>query len=142
MSIRTGGLVLAVLVAFAAVGCGSDDTDGASTADTVDTTPVDSVGGGDELPDREPDVTGVVAIGVGDAEPTRSLAEPSDAYYEAMALAGRDGEPLVVGPDGSVLSATDLDDGDEIAVWIEGGCAESFPVQCDVIAIRVTQPAP
>ncbi len=139
MSIRTGGLVLAALVALAAVGCGSDDTDGASTADT---TTVDSVGGGDELPDREPDVTGVVAIGVGDAESTRSLAEPSDAYYDAMALAGRDGEPLVVGSDGSVLSAGDLDDGDEIAVWIEGGCAESFPVQCDVIAIRVTQPAP
>ncbi len=135
-------MVLVAVAALAVVGCGSDDTEGPSTADTVNTTPVNSVGGGDELPDREPDVTGVVAVGVGDAQPGRSLAEPSDAYYEGMALAGRDGEPLVVGPDGSALSVTDLADGDEIAVWIEGGCAESYPVQCDVIAIRVTQPAP
>jgi hypothetical protein len=141
MSIRIGGLVLVAVAALAAVGCGSDDPAGSATSAPANTTAATSVGGDDELPDREPEVTGVVAAGVGDAQPTRFLAEPSDAYYEGMALAGSDGEPLVVGPDGDVLSVTDLNDGDEIAVWIEGGCAESYPVQCDVTAIRVTQPA-
>jgi hypothetical protein len=113
MSMRIGGLVLTVVVVLATLGCGSDDN---------------------ALPDRAPDATGVVAE-------TRSLVDSSDAYYEGMGLSRSDGEPLVVGPDGDVLSVTDLADGDEIAVWVEGACAESYPVQCDVVAIHITRPA-
>lgn len=118
MNTRIGGLVLVAVAVMTALGCASD-----SASDT-------------EVPDREPDATGVVA------QPTRSLADSSDGYYEGMGLSRNDGEPLVVGPDGDVLSVTDLADGDEIAVWVEGGCAESYPVQCDVVAIRIIRPAP
>lgn len=137
MSTRIGGLVLVAVAVLVSLGCGSDDPAGSPTSEPGSTAPVSAVGGGDdELPDREPDATGVVA------QPTRSLAASSDAYYEGMGLSRNDGEPIVVGLDGNVLSVTDLADGDEIAVWVEGGCAESYPVQCDVVAIHIIRPAP
>jgi hypothetical protein len=136
MRTRIGGLVLAVVAVLAGLGCGSDEPAESATTEPVSTAPVSSVGGSDdELPGREPDATGVVGT-------ARSLAGSSDAYYEGMGLARHDGDPLVVGPDGDVLSVSDLRDGDEIAVWIDGACAESYPVQCDVVAIRITRPAP
>lgn len=136
MSMRIGVVVLVAVAVLAASGCGSDDAAGSSTTEPVGSSPVTSIGGSDsELPDREPDATGVVG-------PARSLTESSDAYYEGMGLSRNDGEPLVVGPDGDVLSMADLTDGDEIAVWVGDACAESYPVQCDVLAIHVTRPAP
>ncbi len=65
------------------------------------------------------------------------LGEPSDPYYELMLL--RRGDPVVVdGETGKTLDIADLDDGAEVEVWITGGCAESFPVQCEVVALRVS----
>lgn len=105
--------------------------------------PSDSVGGLDAaLPDRDPDATGVVGAGLGNSQPTGFLAQSSDSYYDGMALSRSDIEPLVIGADGDVLSVGDLSNGDEIAVWVAGGCAESSPVQCDVVAIHVLRPAP
>lgn len=84
------------------------------------------------VPDRDPDVTGTVEAGQGGAV----LVEPSDRYYERMAIVGDDGT-LVVGSDGEALDPDDLATGDAVEVWVGEACAESFPVQCDVIAVRV-----
>lgn len=82
-----------------------------------------------------PDVTGVVAGG--------ALTRASDPYYEGMALASARREPSVLAADGSQATVADLRDGDRVEVWLgpEGMCAESTPVQCDVLTVRVTQTA-
>ena len=85
------------------------------------------------IPDREPDVTGVVAGADGPGGPV--LAEPSDGYFEGMSLLR--GNPVVVGSDGAVVPVLTIEDGDAVEVWIDGPCAESFPVQCDVTALRL-----
>lgn len=83
---------------------------------------------GDALPGREPEVTGVVQ----DLE----LTEPSDRYYERLGLAG-DEDTVVVDADGEPVTTADLRDGDEVDVWVSSSCAESFPVQCGIEAVRV-----
>ena len=94
---------------------------------------VSACAAGPTVPDREPDVTGVVA---GADEPGGPvLAEPSDRYFEGMGLLR--GDPVVVDADGQATSIATLEDGDAVEVWIEGICGESFPVQCDVTAIRL-----
>jgi hypothetical protein len=121
------------------------DSDHADSDPTVPATsgPFASVGGLDaSLPDRDPDAIGVVGAGLGNSQSTGFLAQPSDSYYDGMALSRSDNEPLVIGADGDVLSVADLGNGDEIAVWVAGGCAESSPVQCDVVALHVLRPAP
>lgn len=85
------------------------------------------------VPDRDSDVTGVVA---GADEPGGPvLAEPSDGYFEGMGLLR--GDPVVADADGREVPVSELDDGDAVEVWIDGACAESFPVQCDVTALRL-----
>ncbi|MCF4122276.1 hypothetical protein L1785_14950 [Antribacter sp. KLBMP9083] len=86
------------------------------------------------IPDREPDVTGVVAGAGGSGDPV--LAEPSDDYFEGMRLLR--GDPVIVrGDDGEPVPSTELDDGDEVEVWTDGACAESYPVQCGIVALRL-----
>lgn len=85
---------------------------------------------GGPVPDREPDVTGVAAAD-GDA---LVLAEPSDRYYEGMRLPTQG--TAVVGPGGG---PTTLAAGDAVEVWVAGPCAESFPVQCEVGAVRLVE---
>jgi hypothetical protein len=79
-----------------------------------------------------PDVTGVVAVQ--DAGPV--LTQASDPYYEGMGLSLAD--PSVVSDTGA-LTLDDLADGDAVEVWLPETsiCAESAPVQCDVLTIRV-----
>jgi hypothetical protein len=64
-----------------------------------------------------------------------------DEYYQGMSVrpAG-DEEPLVRGTDGSTLSTDDLVSNDVVWVWVDGPCAESSPVQCQVSAIVVDRP--
>jgi hypothetical protein len=143
MRVRSGALFLVAALVLISVGCGSNDRAGSDSTVPATSVPFSSVGGVDaSLPDRDPDATGVVGAGVGDSQPTGFLAQSSDSYYDGMGLWRSDSEPVVVGADGDVLSVTDLNTGDEIDVWVAGGCAESFPVQCDVVAIRVIRPAP
>ncbi|MBZ2197404.1 hypothetical protein [Occultella gossypii] len=80
-------------------------------------------------PDRDPDVTGTV----GSEGTTLVLAAPSDPYYEGMDLLR--GDPGVLRGD-QPIEAAELVDGEDVEVWIEGGCAESFPVQCQVVTVR------
>lgn len=89
---------------------------------------------GAAVPDRAPDVTGVVGVGEGAGEPV--LVEASDAYYEGMGLLR--GEPVVV-RDGTQVPASELRDGTPVEVWTAGACAESYPVQCDIEAVRVLE---
>jgi len=141
--VRAGGLFLAAALVLPSVGCGGNDCVGSSSTVRGTSAPVSSMGGVDaSLPDRDPDATGVVGAGVGDSQPTGFLAQSSDSYYDGMGLGRSDSEPLVIGPDGDVLSVTDLNNGDEIAVWVAGGCAESNPVQCDVAVIHVIRTGP
>lgn len=115
-----GALVLA-----AAAGCGPAGSPAAPAP-----TASEHLGG-----QPTPDVTGVVAGG--------SLTQASDPYYEGMGLAGTNGEPSVLAADGSQATVADLHDGDRVEVWLgpEGLCAESSPVQCDVLTVRVTEAA-
>jgi hypothetical protein len=79
-----------------------------------------------------PDVTGVVAVQ--DAGPV--LTQASDPYYEGMGLSLAD--PSVVS-DAGALTLDDLADGDAVEVWLPrpATCAESAPVQCEILTIRV-----
>jgi hypothetical protein len=113
------GAALATVALLAAVTAGCADT---------------GARGGGSPPDREPDVSGVVA---GTGEPGGAvLAEPSDAYYEGMGLLR--GDPLIVkGDDAQPVSPAELEDGQRVDVWTDGVCAESFPVQCGITALRL-----
>jgi hypothetical protein len=128
---------VAVAVAVALVGCGGDDPAGSATTAPPASVPASGDGVG-QLPDRDADVTGVVGTGDEYMAPPH-LLEPSDGYYLGMSLL--QGDPVVVAADGTVVAASDLQDGDEVAVWTGEACAESFPVQCDIVAIQVTDPS-
>lgn len=89
---------------------------------------------GSGLPGRAADVTGVVTAPSDDLpwdEP--SLSQASDAYYEGMPL--RLADAVVVDADGAAIEAPAEDD--TVEVWIGDGCAESSPVQCEIVALRV-----
>lgn len=137
---RARSLAIGAVVAMLTVDCGSDSTSEPAASQPA-TTSGASVDAGEppaagSLPERDPDVTGVVGAGPGAQVGT--LVEASDSYFEGMGLRLSGREPLVVGADGQKLTVDDVDDGDRVAVWVAGGCAESFPVQCDVVAIEVT----
>ncbi|MBB2924069.1 hypothetical protein [Cellulomonas cellasea] len=83
---------------------------------------------GDELPGREPDVTGVVE--------QLTLTGASDPYYEGMSLAGGE-DTVVVDAAGEPATTAGLVDGDDVEVWVDDACNESRPVQCTVEAVRV-----
>ncbi|WP_163542902.1 hypothetical protein [Occultella kanbiaonis] len=88
---------------------------------------------GPAIPDREPNATGVVSVA--GASPKVVDAQPEG--FEGMDLAGADDHPVVVDGDGGRVQVEELVDGDEIEIWIEGECGTSFPVQCEVVAIRI-----
>jgi hypothetical protein len=84
------------------------------------------------IPDRAPDVTGVVDGAGTPGGP--ALADPSDDYFAGMALAPDDAVVVRGGADGALAA---LRDGEAVEVWIDWPCQESFPVQCTVVALRV-----
>lgn len=140
-SLRAGVVGAALLVAITAsgAGCGDDDRGASSpaTGPVASVAPTSPVRGG-ELPDREADVMGFVGTG-GEYPAPPHLAKATNDYYLGMGLLR--GDPIVRGADGTPMSPSELEEGDEVAVWIDGGCAESFPVQCDIVAVVVTRRA-
>lgn len=125
--------LLSLALAIGVAGCSGDDSnDGGpeATQNTAGSLPSSAA----ELPDREPDVTGLV--GLGDEYPrSPHLAEASDEYYLGMYLLGSN--PAVHDGDGDPLGEGGLNAGDQVSVWVDGGCEESFPVQCGVVAVQV-----
>ena len=124
-------LVPALFLAVALLGCGSD---GSGDPAPPDDTPTDSVPAQTGVPERAPDVAGVLAFGDG-AVGSPHLQRATDGYYEGMNVLL--GDPIVVDADGDALDRSELADGDGVEVWIDGACAESFPVQCRIAAVRV-----
>jgi hypothetical protein len=97
------------------------------------------------VPGRPPDLVGTVAGEPGaaylvDTSPTTDFGPD---YFEGMSIVTEParGETVVVGSDDRALPSPGLEAGDVVEVWIGDVCAESSPVQCDVVAIRVTAQA-
>lgn len=81
------------------------------------------------VPSGEPDVTATVSR----TASTVVLTDVDDEYFRGMAL--RADTPVVDGAGDTTTQA--LRDGDRVRVWIDGGCAESYPVRCTVAAVQV-----
>ena len=113
-------LALAVLVVGLAGAC-DDPQDG-------NLPPVD--------PSTEPVVRGTLDSAVTDGSDQFRLVDASDRYYEGMAV-----RPLQVATitdrSGVAIGAEDLTTGTLVDVWLSGGCAESYPVQCTVAQLQV-----
>ena len=109
-------------------------TTAGAIATTTETTTAPGSDGPSALPDRSPTVTGTV--GTDEAGRPGTLDDASDGYYAGMGL--RQGDPVVVDTGtGEFVPIESLRAGERISVWIDGGCRESLPVQCDITAIAV-----
>ena len=134
------------LLLIAGVGC-ADDADDPDTPDILDPSDDDSSndadadgGGTDDVavgtfPTRAPEVTGRLVVDDGAVR----LGEESDSYYAGMVLISPDGgdDVLVVDEGGEDLSRDDLAEAMLVDVWVGDACAESYPVQCDIEALRI-----
>jgi hypothetical protein len=87
------------------------------------------------LLDRDPDVTGVVAMSSEKDGPV--LTQPSDRYFDGMSLLG--GDPVILGSGGERIPSSELEQGDRVEVWVGDVCAESYPVQCEIEAVRLLE---
>ncbi|KAE8764044.1 hypothetical protein [Georgenia thermotolerans] len=86
------------------------------------------------VPDREPDVTGVVHLR--SDERGAVLTEASDGYFEGMGLLRSD--PLILRlPGNRQIEPSEIEAGEGIEVWVGDVCAESDSVQCEIVALRV-----
>lgn len=124
-------MVALAAVAVGATACGDDGGGSGAGSDPTGSSALDEV----RVPLRDPEVTGAVEVDGGVAR----LAEPSDPYFEGMVLTVLDADSsvLVVDAHDEPLLAADLRAGRSVEVWIVGPCAESFPVQCTIEALRV-----
>lgn len=93
-------------------------------------------GCGTVLPSRQPDAVGTVGE-VGSSQAGTVLSFVPDAGYEYFqgTLFVIDDSVTVVGPEGAATEGSDIPIGARVDVWTDL-CAESFPVQCDVVAVR------
>jgi len=114
-ALRATALALTLLVGLTPLlaGCAADDPDGAAAP-----------------PDRPADVDGTVDRDEG----APRLVDASDPYYEGMSLLSA--STVVLDADGARVDGDALVDGDAVEVWADV-CAESYPVQCQVVAVRV-----
>lgn len=119
-------VLLVPLLVLLLVACGDDPDDGAAGAASTPSVTV---------PDRPAEVRGVLD----GADGTFRVVDADDPYYEGMVLlpARGDASPIVVDLDGVELGPDELADGMPVEVWTEGPCAESYPVQCPIQALRV-----
>ncbi|MGV3758101.1 MAG: hypothetical protein ACO1PW_00995 [Actinomycetota bacterium] len=128
MRLRALLVPIAAVALLTSAGCGDDDVVAGGTTSEVPSASTET------LPARQPDVTGVVARSDAGADP--ALSEASDPYFEGMGLLR--GDPVILDDVAAeVLPPSGLEAGDEVAVWVGDACAESYPVQCQVLAIQV-----
>lgn len=133
---RAAALTFAALLAVAGQACGDGGADvGTGEQGTRGSAGEPAATHREGVPDRPADVTGTVALGADPSAP--HLTDASDPYFQGMALLR--GDPAVVDAgDGDVLDPAALTHGARVEVWVEGPCAESYPVQCQVAAVAVT----
>jgi hypothetical protein len=153
MGMRTStAATLALVVAMAIVGLagcsdgdsGEDETVSAGVSASDDSVAPEDPGEPGEpeepgdllaLPDAEPTVRGVIVSG--DAGPELTDAEGTDAndddYYAGAILSLGEGG-LVVDAEGEEVGFSDVFD-QPVELWLDA-CAESYPVQCTVLAAR------
>lgn len=92
-------------------------------------------------PDPETDGSDVSGKLVADGDGfALEVGTGGDDYYQGMPIAVDDAT-LVRDTTGAPLTAGDLRPDDVVWIWTDGGCRESFPVQCDLAAIVVDRPA-
>lgn len=133
-------VIASVLVIGVVAGCGSDASSDSTSGSTAPppssaTAPPSTP----TIPDRPPDVTGRVAYDTGYPADMPNLFDPSDSYFDGMSL--MDGGTVVHDEHGREIAITEFGDGDVVAVWTDGMCAESFPVQCGIVAIEILERA-
>jgi hypothetical protein len=85
--------------------------------------------------DGPADLTGTVGADEAVNGGGPALVDASDVYYEGLAL--DDGDVVVVDADDAEVGTDALVAGAAVEVWVGDACAESQPVQCDVLAVRV-----
>jgi hypothetical protein len=132
MTVRPRSLLVICVALLAIVGGCGDDSEAVGSEAPSD-------GPDTFLPQRPPDVTGTAAVMGGARDGGPRLTDPSDRYYEGMSLVQAD-TTIVSAATGRTVGAAEIQDGDAVEVWVTGGCRESFPVQCDVEALRITSP--
>jgi hypothetical protein len=150
MGMRTKTAAMVVLVLALAIagltGCTDDDEDdtvavgGGGTTDASDpgSDQGQGAGPGDQLalPEEEPTVRGVIISG--DAGPELTEVEAAslndDAYYAGAILSFGESVPIL----DARGEATSLDEvfDQPVDLWLDA-CAESYPVQCGVIAVQL-----
>ena len=91
---------------------------------------------GAPLPERLPDAVGEAAAVAtdGDAVEIAFVPDVGHEYFEGTTFVVDGAVPVA----GAVDDAAEISAGDRLAVWVTV-CAESFPVQCDVEAVRVEE---
>jgi hypothetical protein len=137
---RTIKTLAAALAGLALVlgGCGSDDDPSTGASPTTTTTAPSRPDG--EVPDREPDLIGTVT----QVEATTGAEGRLGTILVEGDLAPERGRKIsyTVTTDtvitGSADAFEDLADGQLAETWAAGPCAESYPEQCELAAIRVT----
>jgi hypothetical protein len=131
---RSVKVLVGVLVCLPLLGsaCGSDSDSPADTTQAPDVTEV-------SVPAREPDLIGTITevTPSGDDDGLGSILVEGD-------LAPERGRKIVytITTDtvitGTAAELADLADGQLAETWSSGPCAESYPEQCTLEAIRVT----
>lgn len=124
------GLVVLVALVVVLGACGSDDDGEPVQTGDATTDASDAAASPTELPDRAPDAAGTLLVLDGGG----FQLETDDSYFRDASLTVSDSTVIVDAAD-QPLTADDLTDGTEVEVWTDT-CAESFPVQCTVVALR------
>jgi len=135
-------VVLVVLALGGLTACG-DDGDPVSVGGTPDDSlPTEPEEPGDpddpvaSLPEDDATVEGVIVSGDAGPELTDvTSASANDAAYYAGAILSFSDSGTFVDADGESISTGDVYD-QPAEIWL-GPCAESFPVQCEVLALRL-----
>ena len=130
---RSLKILVVVLGGLAVLGgaCGSDADSPADTTQAPDTTEV-------SVPEREPDLVGTITevTPSGDDGLGTILVEGDVAPERGRKIVYTVTSDTVI--TGTAAELSDLADGQLAETWAVGPCAESYPEQCTLEAIRVT----
>lgn len=134
------GLALVVALVLGGAACGADDVEydtvAAGQAGGPDDSTVEDPGSGTDVPDEPPTVVATIVSGDAGPELTQVEADTAtDESYYSGAVASVADETVIVDAGGRSIGLDDVFD-QPAELWL-GACQESFPPQCDVIALRL-----